>query len=397
MALLAPAAVAQLPDPNDPRVGLSRPARTKPGVAKPGHGPHRPSEQAARICKSTRRTPDPDSGSRTATWRSRATTRSWGTSTASTSTTSRTRGAEPAHVRGVPRRAGRPLGVRQPAVHVGGGAPRQDRLHADPGGDCRDPLPRRPDLRHLEPRSPRRSAASRPVAGPTPTPSSPTGDRPNVYIYVQGTAGVRPPAELAGCDGLEHGPPTGRTTRRGGGSRSSRCRSPRRRTPRSSTGRGCSATRHRRRRRTPERPPDAQPPIGNRLEPTPITDACHDITVYPELEIAAGACEGNGLLIDISDPANPMRIDAVADPLYAYWHGATFSNDGKTVVFTDEWGGGTGARCRANDDLKLGRQLDLRHRATGSSCSAATTRSRRSRRPGELRQPHPVAGPGSGP
>ena len=63
--------------------------------------------------------------------------------------------------------------------------------------------------------------------------------------------------------------------------------------------------------------------------------------MYPELEIAAGACEGNGLLIDISDPANPKRIDAVADPLYAYWHGATFSNDGKTVMFTDEWGGGT--------------------------------------------------------
>ena len=88
--------------------------------------------------------------------------------------------------------------------------------------------------------------------------------------------------------------------------------------------------------------------------PTPITDACHDITVYPKYEIAAGACEGNGLLIDISDPANPKRIDAVADPLYAYWHGATFSNDGKTVVFTDEWGGGTQPRCRATDQLSWG-------------------------------------------
>jgi hypothetical protein len=88
--------------------------------------------------------------------------------------------------------------------------------------------------------------------------------------------------------------------------------------------------------------------------PTPITDACHDITVYPEIELAAGACEGNGLLIDISDPANPVRLDAVADPNYAYWHGATFSNDGKTVVFTDEWGGGTSARCRPTDDLSWG-------------------------------------------
>ena len=76
--------------------------------------------------------------------------------------------------------------------------------------------------------------------------------------------------------------------------------------------------------------------------------------MYPEIELAAGACEGNGLLIDISDPANPRRIDAVADPNYAYWHGATFSNDGKTVVFTDEWGGGVQPRCRATDDLKWG-------------------------------------------
>ena len=73
----------------------------------------------------------------------------------------------------------------------------------------------------------------------------------------------------------------------------------------------------------------------------PDTNSCHDITVYEKLDIAAGACEGNGLLIDISDPANPKRIDAVADPLFAYWHGATFSNDGKKVMFTDEWGGGT--------------------------------------------------------
>ena len=95
-------------------------------------------------------------------------------------------------------------------------------------------------------------------------------------------------------------------------------------------------------------------PSGMAWGPTPITDACHDITVYPKFEIAAGACEGNGLLIDISNPAKPKRIDAVADPLYAYWHGATFSNDGKTVVFTDEWGGGTAARCRATDQLNWG-------------------------------------------
>ena len=76
--------------------------------------------------------------------------------------------------------------------------------------------------------------------------------------------------------------------------------------------------------------------------------------MYEELDIAAGACEGNGLLIDISDPANPRRIDAVSDPNYAYWHGATFTNDGKSVMFTDEWGGGTAARCREADDLDWG-------------------------------------------
>ena len=71
-------------------------------------------------------------------------------------------------------------------------------------------------------------------------------------------------------------------------------------------------------------PQTTQHPSGMAGDRRPVTDACHDITVYPEMEIAAGACEGNGLLIDISDPANPKRIDAVADPLYAYWHGATF-------------------------------------------------------------------------
>ncbi len=84
------------------------------------------------------------------------------------------------------------------------------------------------------------------------------------------------------------------------------------------------------------------------------TDQCHDITVYPEIGLAAGACSGNGILLDIKDPANPKRIEAVNDPNYAYWHSASFSNDGKKVVFTDEWGGGMGARCRENDPNKWG-------------------------------------------
>lgn len=87
--------------------------------------------------------------------------------------------------------------------------------------------------------------------------------------------------------------------------------------------------------------------------PSP-TDQCHDITVYSAIGLAAGACSGNGILLDIKDPANPKRVDAVNDPNYAYWHSASFSNDGKKVVFTDEWGGGLGARCRPNDPNKWG-------------------------------------------
>jgi hypothetical protein len=84
------------------------------------------------------------------------------------------------------------------------------------------------------------------------------------------------------------------------------------------------------------------------------SDQCHDITVFSAMGLAAGACSGNGILLDIKDPANPKRLDAVNDPNYSYWHSASFSNDGTKVVFTDEWGGGLGARCRPNDPSKWG-------------------------------------------
>ncbi len=84
------------------------------------------------------------------------------------------------------------------------------------------------------------------------------------------------------------------------------------------------------------------------------TNQCHDITVYSAIGLAAGACSGNGILLDIKDPVHPKRLDAVNDPNYSYWHSASFSNDGKKVVFTDEWGGGLGARCRPNDPNKWG-------------------------------------------
>jgi hypothetical protein len=106
------------------------------------------------------------------------------------------------------------------------------------------------------------------------------------------------------------------------------------------------------------------------LEKPSDTNQCHDITVYSALGLAAGACSGNGILLDIKDPVNPKRIDAVNDPNYAYWHSASFSNDGKKVLFTDEWGGGLGARCRANDPNKWG--ADAIFRLTDNKLSFAS-------------------------
>jgi hypothetical protein len=93
---------------------------------------------------------------------------------------------------------------------------------------------------------------------------------------------------------------------------------------------------------------------GPNTQRTSTTNQCHDITVYPEVGLAAGACSGNGILMDISDPVNPKRLDAASDPNFAYWHSATFNNDGTKIIFTDEWGGGTRPRCRANDQLNWG-------------------------------------------
>jgi hypothetical protein len=93
---------------------------------------------------------------------------------------------------------------------------------------------------------------------------------------------------------------------------------------------------------------------GEGTQRTAVTNHCHDITAFPEIGLAAGACSGNGILLDISDPVNPVRIHEVVDPNFAYWHSATFSNDGSKVVFTDEWGGGTAPRCRATDPENWG-------------------------------------------
>jgi len=93
---------------------------------------------------------------------------------------------------------------------------------------------------------------------------------------------------------------------------------------------------------------------GTGTQTTSRTDQCHDITLFPARNIAGGACSGNGILFDISDPRAPRRIDAVVDDGFAYWHSATFNNDGTKVVFTDEWGGGGRPRCRVQDPRTWG-------------------------------------------
>ncbi len=93
---------------------------------------------------------------------------------------------------------------------------------------------------------------------------------------------------------------------------------------------------------------------GEGTQDTRRTDQCHDITVFPSLNLAAGACSGNGILFDISDPFNPVRMDAVFDKGFAYWHSATFNNDGTKLIFTDEWGGGGRPRCKASDPMDWG-------------------------------------------
>ena len=165
-------------------------------------------------------------------------------------------------------------------------------------------------------------------------------DKNNVYIYVSGTSFVRPDAELKGCkDGKPEETPD-----------SSRFSIDVIKVP-------IKAPQNAKIVASPRLFGDATGKINalsdggshaNKGKPTD-TDQCHDITVYEELGLAAGACSGNGILIDIKDPANPKRIHQVNDKNFAYWHSATFSNDGKKVVFTDEWGGGLGARCREND------------------------------------------------
>ncbi|MBL0169727.1 MAG: hypothetical protein IPP90_03205 [Gemmatimonadaceae bacterium] len=169
-------------------------------------------------------------------------------------------------------------------------------------------------------------------------------DKSTVYVYVQGTGPVRSPNELAGCVGAPED------------QNSSLFRIEVIKVP-------LAAPQEAKVINAPRIFADASGNIaglwkggthGDGTQNTGRTDQCHDITAYPAIGLAAGACSGNGILLDISNPANPKRIDEVIDPNFAYWHSATFSNSGKTVIFTDEWGGGTSPRCRSTDKMEWG-------------------------------------------
>jgi len=172
-------------------------------------------------------------------------------------------------------------------------------------------------------------------------------DPAHIYVYVQGISRVRPAAELPGCSGLppEQDPNT------------SYFRIEVIRVP-------LAAPQNAEIVNEPRIFADARTgaiaglwPGGDHgpgTQETARTDQCHDITAYPAIGLAAGACSGNGILLDIRDPANPKRIAEVTDPNFAYWHSATFNNDGTAVVFTDEWGGGVAPRCRETDRPEWG-------------------------------------------
>jgi hypothetical protein len=172
-------------------------------------------------------------------------------------------------------------------------------------------------------------------------------DKENVYIYVSGTSFVRQAEELAGCSGEkpDQDPNTALF-------RIEVIKVP------------VAAPQESKVVSSPRVFIDARTGALNGLnnggthgkggEKPEDTNQCHDITVYSAIGLAAGACSGNGIVLDIKDPVHPKRVDAVNDPNYSYWHSASFSNDGSKVVFTDEWGGGLGARCRPNDPNKWG-------------------------------------------
>jgi hypothetical protein len=171
-------------------------------------------------------------------------------------------------------------------------------------------------------------------------------DKTNLYVYGSGTSGARSAEELAGCSGLKPGEDPN----------TSLFSIDVIQVPLAAPDKARIVSR-------PRIFADAAGNIaalwaggdhGPGTQKTSETNQCHDITVFPEVGLAAGACSGNGILLDIKDPKNPVRLDYASDQNFAYWHSATFNNDGTKIIFTDEWGGGGRPRCRPADLLNWG-------------------------------------------
>ena len=167
-------------------------------------------------------------------------------------------------------------------------------------------------------------------------------DKENIYVYVSGTSNVRSPSELAGCSGksAQEDPNTSLFQVEVikvplAAPQDAKVIGAARLFADLTTGN-----------------PDGLAKAGDHgpgTQSTAPTNMCHDIIVYPAKGLGAGACSGNGILIDIRDAAHPKRITEVSDPNFAYWHSANFNDAATTILFTDEWGGGTTPKCRATD------------------------------------------------
>jgi len=190
-------------------------------------------------------------------------------------------------------------------------------------------------------------------------------DKEHVYVYISGSSQVRSDEELPGCKDLPYGDPD-----------TSRFRIDVIKVPLANPAAAAIVTNPRifqglapppRRTAAMEGraggppPPAGPPPTAGTPPPAAAPAApptgpnqCHDITNYPEAGLAGGACGGYGLLLDIREGVNPVRIDAAADINMSFWHSATFSNDGTKVLFSDEWGGGSAPRCRETDKYEWG-------------------------------------------
>jgi LVIVD repeat-containing protein len=177
-------------------------------------------------------------------------------------------------------------------------------------------------------------------------------DKNVIYIYVSGSQAARPDSEMVGCKNGDD--PADETNSL---FRLDVIKVPLRNPERAEVVTGAriftgldpaprAAGRPARRRRGEDTTAPPPPPTGPRN--------CHDVTAYPAANLLAGACGSYGLLVDISNPEKPVRLDAKADTNFSLWHTAVFSNDGKKVVFTDEWGGGTSPMCQANSMMEMG-------------------------------------------